>query len=244
MTEQQIRFFASAPNSCSYLDKRESVSLFADPEMPMTPALYGHLISHGFRRSGEYVYRPYCPECEACIPARIVASDFKPNKTQRRVWRKNLDIEVTSVGKHVSEEQFELYQRYIQSRHAGGGMDDPALSRYKNFIISRWCKTDSFEFRLNGQLVAVAVTDVVADGLSAFYTYFDPDMPERSLGVYGVLWQIEETLRQGKSWLYLGYWIKECIKMSYKAKYRPMQIYRDYQWFDLSDTMIESSRQL
>ena len=146
-----------------------------------------------------------------------------PNRSQRRAWNKNDDLSVNACKAEISEEHFELYQRYIHSRHRGGGMDNPTREQYSEFLTSPWSDTTFYEFRFNAQLMAVSVTDTLLDGLSAVYTYFDPDYPQLSLGVYTVLWQIKEARRLAKEWLYLGYLIHTSPKMSYKSQYRPQE---------------------
>lgn len=230
MSEQQLRFFASTPSSCGYLPDRDSVSLFADPDFNMTPALYSHLINHGFRRSGEFVYRPYCSECNACLPVRILADQFKPSRKHRRIWKKNQDLTVRILDSAFNQEHVQLYVKYIQARHTGGSMDDPDPDRYQSFMHSHWCETDFIEFRLDQKLVGLAVTDRVRTGVSAFYTFFDPDLARRSLGTYAILWQIQYCQDLGLPYVFLGYWIAECDKMSYKSEFQRQEIWIDEHW--------------
>lgn len=230
MNARQLRFYSSVPHSCGYLPGNEAVSVFADPQEKMTAGTYSRLIDMGFRRSGDYVYRPHCPTCHACLPARVVVEGFKRNRSQERTWQRNSDLSTHSREAKFNEEHFELYMRYIKHRHAGGGMDTTDPTRYESFLLSRWCNTELIEFRHQDRLVAVAVTDVVQHGLSAFYTFFDPTETPRGLGVYAVLWQINETRQRGLPWLYLGYLIKDCRKMSYKQRYKPLQVLRNSVW--------------
>lgn len=234
---QQLAFYASPPHPCSYLPDREAVSLFADPNASMDMAIYSQLADYGFRRSGRHVYRPACAGCHACIPARIPVAEYRWRRWERRILQRNRDLQAHIIAPEHRDEHFDLYRKYIQTRHAGGGMDDPDPSRYLDFLTADWCETDFVEFRDGcGNLLALAVCDRLARGLSAVYTWFDPDHAERSLGSFAILWQIQEVLRRGSDYLYLGYWIEDCAKMRYKGRYRPLEILRDGHWRRLGET--------
>lgn len=211
------------------------MSVFVDPRAEMDVALYGRLAQTGFRRSGRHVYRHRCPSCRACVPLRIPVEAFRPDRGQRRVWRRNTDLDVASMKSVPREEHFELYRRYVDTRHPGGGMDDPSPEDYWSFIDSGWADTDLVEFRLHGRLVCVAVCDRLSDGLSAVYTFFDPADSRRSPGTFAVLWQISEARRLGLPYVYLGYWIAESPKMAYKAAFRPAEGLRNGLWEALED---------
>ena len=200
-------------------------------------------VRHGFRRSGNFVYRPHCRHCTACIPVRIEVNEFITNRSQRRIWKRNQDINVVSCASGFKQEHFELYLRYQSQRHPGGGMDDPSKDKYINFLINRQVRTQFYEFRLrdrhpdsdrlrprSGKLMGLAVADILPDGLSAVYTFFEPEETRRGLGIFSVLWEIRQARLLGLSWLYLGYLIEESPKMAYKANYRPLQAYRNGQW--------------
>lgn len=225
-----ITLYMSPPHVCAYLPEREAVTQFIDPSQVINVRLYSQLVDAGFRRSGEYVYRPRCSTCRACIPARIPVMAFKPSRSQRRTWLRNQDLDVRSTPADFSEEHFALYRRYISSRHPGGGMDVADPERYREFLFSSWSDTWSYEFRLGPLLLAVAVVDRLSRGFSAVYTFYDPDFAERGLGTFGVLWEIAEAQRLGLTWLYLGYWIRECPKMRYKNRFHPLEIYHDGHW--------------
>ena len=227
--------FLSMPHACSYLPGRTATSLFLDPRQPLDSRQYAGFMRLGFRRSGDLIYRPHCRECNACIPVRIPVNRFRPDRGQRRIWKRNQDLSVVAYSPAFQEEHFELYRRYQSSRHPGGGMDDPDPQKYLNFLGSRHIDTVFYEMRLGGKLLAVAVTDVLPDGLSAVYTFFDPDEKRRALGVHAVLWQIEQAREQQLSWLYLGYWIKECQKMAYKDHYRPLEVFSQGRWNHLDN---------
>lgn len=229
-----LAFYTTPPHECSYLP-REAITLFADPRARMDMVVYSTLVEVGFRRSGEYVYRPRCIACAACLPARIPAAAFQPNRSQRRTWARNADIAATVCGAAFRSDHFDLYRRYVKARHAGGGMDVDDPSQYITFLNSSWCDTRFVEFRVHGRLLAVAVVDLLLQGLSAVYTFYDPDEERRSLGVYAVLWLVEEARRRRLPGVYLGYYIRECAKMSYKANYRPLEVFRDGIWQGLPD---------
>ncbi len=226
----KLALYATPPQPCAYLPKRQSCSLFVDPQCKIDNQIYSRLIQKGFRRSGEHIYRPYCHECDDCIPLRIPVREFIPRRIQKRIWKRNRDLETHPRAARYDEEHFQLYQRYLHIRHQGSEMADPVPEEYLTFLTSSWSETWFYEFRANGDLVAVTVADRVDTGLSAVYTFFDPAHAARSPGAYAILWLIGETKRLGLSWLYLGYWIAECRKMSYKSLYRPFEIYRNGGW--------------
>ena len=231
-----VRLYASPPHPCAYLEEREAVTQFIDPAQPMNSHLYSQLVEVGFRRSGEYVYRPRCSTCQACRPARIATGSFSASRGQRRIRRRNRDLEVTLVPAGYREEHFALYRRYISTRHAGGDMDVTDPDRYREFLLSSWGDTWCYEFRLGPRLLAVAVIDRLTQGLSAVYTFFDPAFAERSLGTFAILWEIADAVKRGLPWLYLGFWIEECPKMSYKSRFRPLEIYSDGLWRILAES--------
>lgn len=227
---ENFTFYATPPHRCSYLPNKSAVTLFADPISPKDTELYSLLSQHGFRRSGENLYRPACPRCRACIPVRVCVSMFRPCRNQRRTWRQNQDIEIRAMPARYDPEHLALYRRYLASRHPHGGMDNPSVESFKGFLISTWSQTIFYEMRLRRQLVAVAVADVLNDGLSAVYTFFDPAFSRRSLGRFAILLEIREARRQGLPWLYLGYWIRQCEKMRYKDEYQPLEYYVKGTW--------------
>jgi arginine-tRNA-protein transferase len=227
-----LAFFLSPPHACGYFDDRQAVSLFADPTATVTPAVYSRLIEHGFRRSGRHFYRPHCPHCRECLSLRIPVAAFRPRRYQRRIWQRNRDAGLKAVicEPDYRESHFELYQRYVQRRHPGGGMDDPDPSAYMNFLCGDWCDTAFVEFHHQEHLAAVAVVDRLVDGLSAVYTFFDPNLTRLGLGTYAILWQIDYARERGLDWVYLGYWIACCDKMRYKTEFKPYEIYEHGKW--------------
>lgn len=224
-----MQFFATAPQPCPYLPARVAISLFADPSV-LSAKLYSQLAQSGFRRSGSNVYRPACQGCDACIPVRLPIALYRPRRRDRRCLTRNRDLNVRLAEPSCSQEHFELYRRYLDSRHNGAGMDKPSPSHYREFLIGTWSATWFLEIRLASRLVAVAVTDRLDDGLSAVYTFYEPQLSERGLGNFAIQQQIETTRRLGLPYLYLGYWIDGSPKMAYKGRYRPLELYRDESW--------------
>ena len=239
INQQKPDLYLSMPHACSYLPQRTSTIVFVDPHYMLDNNLYGSFVRQGFRRSGDLVYRPYCQGCAACIPVRIPAERFTPTRGQKRVWARNQDIQVHTTNQNFSEEHFSLYRRYQAMRHPGSSMDDADPERYIKSLASTQADTVFYEMRGPGRnpaengresLLAVAVADILPDGLSAVYTFFDPDIPGRGLGVFAILWQLKEIRRLGLEFLYLGYWIRECPKMAYKTDYRPLEALQHGHW--------------
>jgi len=231
---QPLNFYLTQPHDCAYLHDREATTLFADPKAVIDSTLYGRLLERGFRRSGDYFYRPHCSACSDCLSVRLAVNDFTANRSQRRNWRANSDLTVTPHAACYNEQHFELYRRYINTCHAGGGMDNPDANSYRQFLTCSSIDSVFYEFHDNHRLVAVAVIDCLPRGLSSVYTFFDPDLKQRGLGVYAILWSINETRRRNLPWLYLGYWIEACDRMRYKSRYQPLQAYHDRGWRNFS----------
>ena len=229
----KLNFFASTPEPCSYLDDRKSVSAFANPHMDMDMRTYNELIQHGFRRSGGYIYRPHCPQCQECISVRVPVRQHQYSRNEKRAIRRNADLQISVSHGRYRDEHFDLYRRYINSRHNDGSMANPSKADYHRFLICDWTDTLFFEYRLNRILIAVAVCDLTESGLSAVYTFFDPDYASRSLGHFAILSQIHETRIRDLDFLYLGYWIRDCGKMNYKRRYKPLEAYLGDQWVPL-----------
>lgn len=230
MSTDGIRLYRTAEHACGYFPQRRSQNLVLDPESPQLALLYGRALAHGFRRAGNIVYRPDCQGCRACVPYRIEASAFAPDRAQRRVLRRNQDLEARWLPAHASEEHYQLYQRYLHARHADGGMDDATADDQNRFLLSQWATTEHLELRLAGELIGVAVTDVVADAVSAVYTYFAPEHPGRSLGTQAILQQIDFCRQQGLAHVYLGYWIEGHPKMDYKRRFGPAEVRVGDRW--------------
>ena len=230
MSSQNINLYLTTEHECGYLPDHMATNLVPDPCVQMNMQLYSQLIELGYRRSGSHTYRPHCKDCRECLPCRIPVGRFKPNRSQRRCLQVNNGCTTHKVRADYIEEHFDLYQRYINARHAYGNMADPTPQDYRSFLYSDWSDTFFLELRENGRLMAVAVCDQVDSGLSAVYSYFEPDMPNRGLGTYCVQKMIEQAGRMGLENLYLGYLIHGCNKMNYKQNFRPLEVYIDCQW--------------
>ncbi|MBF0110474.1 MAG: arginyltransferase [Magnetococcales bacterium] len=223
----------SPPHPCGYL-RHSASTLSVDATWPMNPFLYEWLLEKGFRRSGSHVYRPCCAGCAECLPVRLPAGRFIPQRSLRRVWERNRDLSVTFHPAGYTDERFRLYHRYIQVRHGDGSMADPGPEDFADFLLSHWGMTLFIEFRRHHRLLAVAVTDLLPRSLSAVYTFFDPDEQARSLGSLAILQQIHHAREQERDWLYLGYWIQSCPKMAYKSRFRPMEFLSGQHWQPLT----------
>lgn len=230
MGQQRIKLYQGSLTECSYLPDRSALNIYADPHHPQPRLVYNQLIKRGFRRSGEYVYRPGCNGCNACVPVRIRCADFKPRRTDRRNLKRNADLTVGFAPARYTDTHFKLYQRYLAARHPDGGMDDPDPDDFERFLLNPWGETLFVEVRHRNTVIAVAVTDAISDGLSAVYTFFDPDEYDRALGRFSVLQQIELCRSLSFDHLYLGYWVDGCQKMQYKTDYRPQEHFNGREW--------------
>ncbi|TAM86476.1 MAG: arginyltransferase [Candidimonas sp.] len=225
-----VQFYVTAAYPCSYLPRHEARSQVAAPSHLIGPEVYSALVEQGFRRSGLFTYRPHCDACHACQSIRIDARRFQPTRTQRKTARRHSGLVAHTTDLHWDPEQFALYDRYQKQRHPGAGMDEDSRSQYTQFLLASRVDSRLVDFRTpDGRLVMVSIIDILKSGLSAVYTFFDPEA-HGSLGTYGILWQIAQCRQLGLPWLYLGYWIKESRKMRYKSRFRPFQILTDGVW--------------
>ncbi len=225
-----IKLCLTEPHECSYLEGRRSTTAFVDPELNIDTQLYSKMTAMGFRRSGPYLYAPMCAQCNACVPARVPVTSFKESRGQKRCWKKNADITIEQLDGLNIDEHFPLYARYINERHKDGDMYPPFRKQFEDFLGNPWQSTRFLEFRLAGKLIGCAVVDILNNGVSAIYTYFDPLYSDRGLGNLAVLYEIRMARQLELDYLYLGYWIADCAKMKYKTNYRPLELYRGNNW--------------
>ena len=229
-------FYTTAPLPCPYLPGRTERKIVTELSGTEAEALHERLSRAGFRRSHNIAYAPVCPGCQACVPIRVVSEDFTPDRTQRRILRANADLTVSEMPARATAEQFTLFQRYQKNRHADGDMAAMGYYDYRAMIEDTPISTGILEFRdAQDRLLGACLTDWLADGLSAVYSFFDTDQEKRSLGTFAVLWLIGRARSLGLPYVYLGYWVPESRKMAYKARFRPSEILMSGAWHRLGD---------
>jgi arginyl-tRNA--protein-N-Asp/Glu arginylyltransferase len=229
-----LQFYSTASYECSYLEGQVARSQVAVPAELIDSQVYSNLVQHGFRRSGLFVYRPWCDQCRACIPVRLPVQQFKPDRSQRRAQKTHADLKVRVLGLEYLETHYLLYQRYQMARHSGGGMDQDNREQYQSFILKSNVNSFLAEFTLDNQVQMVSLIDQLDDGISSVYTFYNPDLAGASLGVFNILWQIELAKQMQLPYVYLGYWIDQCRKMAYKTRYQPIEGLFDGQWQQIS----------
>jgi arginine-tRNA-protein transferase len=239
-------FYTTAPLPCPYLPGRTERKIVTELSGTEAEALHERLSRAGFRRSHNIAYAPVCPGCQACVPIRVVSEDFTPDRTQRRILRANADLTVSETPARATAEQFTLFQRYQKNRHADGDMAAMGYYDYRAMIEDTPISTGLLEFRdAQDRLLGACLTDWLADGLSAVYSFFDTDEEKRSLGTFAVLWLIGRARSLGLPYVYLGYWVPESRKMAYKARFRPSEILMGGAWHRLDDgALVATQREM
>jgi len=224
-------FYTTAPLPCPYLAGRTERKVVTELSGTDAEALHDRLSRAGFRRSHNIAYSPVCPGCQACIPIRIVVSDFEPDRTQRRVARANADISAAEMPSRATAEQFALFNRYQKARHADGDMAAMGFYDYRAMIEDTPITTSVVELRdPTDRLVGACLTDQLSDGLSAVYSFYEPGEDKRSTGTFIVLWLVQRARELGLPYVYLGYWVPESRKMAYKARFRPSEVLMGGAW--------------
>ena len=238
---QTPQFFLTSPSSCPYLSGQLERKVFTHLVGSRAPELLDLLTQGGFRRSQNIAYRPACERCRACVSVRILVDEFTPTKSMKRVLQTNRDLIGRMDGAEPSSEQYALFRRYLDSRHTRGGMSEMSVLDYTMMVEDSQVDTRLIQYRRrgpdsrfartsDGALMAVALSDVMADGLSMVYSFFNPDEPQRSLGTFMILDHIERARSMGLPYLYLGYWVEGSRKMDYKIRFQPQEHLRPRGW--------------
>ncbi|MFB2587313.1 arginyltransferase [Acinetobacter sp. c1-l78] len=239
---KELNYFLTPTHHCSYIKELNAQMIFLDPKQPVTTQLLSKLSRAGFRRSGDFIYRPECQLCKQCLSCRLVVQDFLPNSKQKKAIKRNKDLtyHIRKV-EDMNEIHYALYEKYIQIRHADGDMYPPSREQFDNFLKISCTDTFALELWDKQQLICVAVCDYLDDGISAVYTFFDPDQQHRSLGVYSIISLIEYTKKLNLDYIYLGYWVPHAKKMRYKSDYQPLEVFLEERWYKLASNFDEKA---
>lgn len=235
------QFYVTAAQPCPYLDGRLERKLFTGLQIDHADTLNNSLSKQGFRRSQNVLYRPACTECNACLSARIRVADFQPSKSHKRILRKNSDLERNASSPWATEHQFELFKKYLNTRHATGGMADMDMFEFSAMIEETPIRSSVVEYTQNvpetgrPELKAVCLTDILDDGLSLVYSFYDPELYKSSLGLFMILDHISIAQEAGLPYVYLGYWVQGSPKMDYKCKFSALEIYYQNNWTRLDN---------
>lgn len=226
-----LQYYITPPHDCSYLAEKSARMVFLDPAHRIDVVTLSELSRMGFRRSGDFVYRPECHLCRQCLSCRVPVNEFKMNSSQKKAWKRNQNLTMKIVStQDANITHYKLYERYINERHADGDMFPPSYDQFEKFLIHSCSDSFFLELWKDDQLISVSTCDTLDDGISAVYTFFDPDENRRSLGVFAILKQIEYVKSQQKDYVYLGYWVPHSQKMNYKSQYAPFELLLDGQW--------------
>ena len=233
---QKLQFYVTTGYTCGYLPNKMAQSLIAAPQHLVDANVYSGLIQQGFRRSGKFSYRPHCENCQECISVRIILDQFSPNRSQKRAFKQHQHLTTTILPNGFYEEHYALYARYQLARHSDEKIQAETTSaendveQYQSFLCQSNVESVMVEFRENGQLKMVSVIDIVSDGVSAVYTFYETTDGSASYGTYNILWQTLWAKELGLRYLYLGYWIKDSKKMAYKQNFKPLEKLIDGEW--------------
>ncbi|MFA6179745.1 MAG: arginyltransferase [Candidatus Methylopumilus sp.] len=225
----KLQFYATTSYACGYIEGRQAQSLIAAPHHLINADTYSGLIQLGFRRSGKFTYRPHCEKCNACIPVRLPVADFQASRSQQRAFKRHRELTAKIIPLEFHEDHYQLYVAYQAARHQGAD-EQETTEQYRNFLVQSNVDSKMVEFRQNGVLKIVSVVDIVHDGISAVYTFYDTADQASSYGTYNILWQLEWCRSLQLPYLYLGYWIKESRKMAYKQNFLPQQALIGGEW--------------
>lgn len=229
------QFFATAPVACPYLSGRAERKLIVELGGSSAALFYDDLSRAGFRRSHRFAYRPACRGCSSCVPVRIAVDRFRHTRSTRRICNANRDLLGRLIVAHATPEQFRLFSAYQRSRHSDSDMASMNYGEYRGMVEDTPVRTGIAEFRdATGRLVAASLIDLLDDGLSAVYSFYDPRIPKRSLGIWSVLWLVEHCRYQGQPFVYLGYWIADSPKMAYKSRFPALERLTAGTWSDFS----------
>lgn len=232
---KEVKFGITEGHECAYLRGNEARNLFLDPRTPLDEETLCMLTSVGFRRTGNHLFKPFCPNCQACVPVRLRVAEFQPRRRHRRILNKNADLELRVESPRFQEDWYRLYEDYIRSRHPSSEMSPTTPTQFKDFLFSRWSRSLFLCSYLDDRIMSIAVTDVVGDSSSAVYTFYDSEEAGRSLGIFSILAQICLSRICGKKHLYLGYWVDGHAKMRYKLEFSPCELmHSEGRWVECS----------